>query len=481
MSRPDPIIASMLDNARQSGIEHIDVHITTEAEGTVRISLHGSGPEATQSPIGTTTVRHRRPTLVEADVATAARFHPGKVRLRTNDDPWRTVTQQRFLAGTCRTESFGRYTLGVAKGTWDHPFSRLDGDPDTCESGTLRTHALARTTDAYRTVHWSVRADTNEPAPVLEPDRTAERSALRNRSWQALYRAMNEDPDTAASWLDWRRATKMGIALAPPPRALLPWRAPTAQDLATDRQPVRRADERRPLRPDTLLVDEGLNAIEARILIRAAAVEPQAFAERLMTPADALEGFGWYDRLPRIVQVRTRTGTRDEWEAVVDPRDPMDPTSARALATHAKRIQAVLTIHTRGKVEREETVETDLTFAAEPVARFPDETYPIVRNKTDLTARHLADLIEDTFFEPCENVEAGSTYAQRTRFADEALATAAKILCDEKEELRLRLAWRTEQNLRGLVVESARPATIRIEADGTVDVTVAERQHDADR
>ena len=472
------VLTSILENARRSGVEHIDVHVTTGEEQTVRIDVHDGTPKGTRRQIGTAKVRYYDAILVEDDVATAARFHPCEMRIGVDDGPWRPVTKKRFLAGACRTETFGRYTLGVAKGTWDHSFPPCEeGSPDTCEAGLLHTRTLARTTDAYGTAHWSVRAETNEPAlPREYSDEKAERQTLRTRSWHVLYAAMADGPDTAASRSDWLRATQMGIALAPPRKALLPWRTPSAQDRHTDTRPTRRLDERREIGPGTVLVDESLDPVEAGLLARAGAIEPRALRERLMTPANALEGFEWYDDLPRIVRVRTRVLARDGVGRVtiVDPRDRMDYASAVGSTPRPERIRLVLTVQATDGTESKEMVETDLAFAGEPGA-YADETFPLVRRETSLTACGLASLMEDVLFEPCDDPEVGSAGAQRTRFADEALDIATRLLCDDEEALRVRLAQRAQRHLSGLVTEYAHGATIRIDADATVDVTVAER------
>ena len=135
----------------------------------------------------------------------------------------------------------------------------------------------------------------------------------------------------------------------------------------------------------------------------------------------------------------------------------------------------MLTARAADGTESEEPIETDRAFAGRPGAH-ADETFPLVRRETSLTACAHASLMEDVFFEPCDDVEEGSAGAQRTRFADEALAVATRLLCDDKEALRVRLTQRAERHLLGLVTEYARGATIRVDADATVDVTVAEKK-----
>ena len=452
-------INPILANVYEKDVERIDVTIVKSDKPhriEVRVTSHGPNAGRTERSIIEWTETGTCASM-ERKVENAARFYPCEVRIVAAHEAVRTVKREAFLAEAHRKQQHGPWTLGVTKGRRAHGAT----DPDTCERGVLSARGLARTTDAHGLVQWSVNAETND----IADHGTHETEALRAASWRALYAAMASENDASPRFDDRERARKMGIHLPTPSRTLLPWQAPTtAQTPGT-----RRVDELRAVRPDALLVDDGLNAVEGQMLAHAAKHDGSTGADALMTPAEGLAGFPWYDALARIVRVAAQVGSEDGWGERIDPREPTSPETLARLESRPERIRLLATIRTPDGDETDTHIETDLAFAGEPLAWALDSA-PIVRKETTLRTQALAQTIEDAFFCPSEEAGTRAQDAERASFGDDALAVAAAILCEETEAVRIRARKHARETIGPLAREYRRAMTIRVDANGEASV-----------
>ncbi len=117
----------------------------------------------------------------------------------------------------------------------------------------------------------------------------------------------------------WLRGREIGVDLPIAPPALRPWQARAADgELAGTERENR---EHRLLPEDPIVVDEDVAPPAQAILEYAAATDPP-LEGRLVTADRRYEGFDWYDRLDRLVNVaveitdksETKTTARGEWQ-----------------------------------------------------------------------------------------------------------------------------------------------------------------------
>ena len=207
------------------------------------------------------------------------------------------------------------------------------------------------------------------------------------------------------------------------------------------------------------------------MLAHAAQRDCNVLTGRLAAPAEGLAGFPWYDALPRIVGVAAEIGNDGRWSTRIDPLEPMDWQTVVDLECRPERIRLVVTNRTPHGGENDLHVETDLAFAGEPLA-WACSTFPVVRQDTTLTARALAQTIEDAFFCPCEEAGTRAEAAERTGFGDDALAVAAELLCDAAEAVQVRTKKYARESLGPLAREYRRALTIRVDANGEASVAV---------
>ena len=211
------------------------------------------------------------------------------------------LERRAFLDGALHAERWRGLVFGVFRDRWNGIGL---GEPDLGFHGLTVPVGLP----CVETIHgprWTVAADV-EDCPALElvlPARkeaveTAFLEEMRAAARRAIYRAMAAEADPCPAYEDWRRARDAGIDIAPPPAALRPWR-PGIADIDHWREPP----EHTPLGRDALVMDCEPEPPEAQALCRAA--ERSGLAGRLFETDPRLEGYPWYDALPRIVGQRT--------------------------------------------------------------------------------------------------------------------------------------------------------------------------------
>ena len=105
-------------------------------------------------------------------------------------------------------------------------------------------------------------------------------------------------PDPRPAFEDWTRANDAGIDIAPPPAELRPWRAGLA-DIENWQEPPKRVA----VGDDALVMACDPEPPEAQGFRRAA--ERARLAARLFETDRRLEGYGWYDRIERVVNIHT--------------------------------------------------------------------------------------------------------------------------------------------------------------------------------
>ena len=385
------------------------------------------------------------------------------------------LPRRAFLDGAEHVERWRGIVFGVFRNRRRHLGLN---DPDVNFHG-LTVAVRLPSVETVGGAHWSVAADI-EDCPELEFVLPARKEAvetpfladMREAARLAIYRALAADGDPRPSFDDWRRATVAGIELPAPPPELRPWRPAVA-----DIDHWREAPKLRLVGTDALIVACDPEPPEAQALWRAA--QRNGVARPLFEPDRRLEGYGWYDALPRIAGIRTevtadgRTRALDDWPAPARPGAPAAPPTQRP---ESIRIRADV----RGIKAARRTLDlpADLAFAGEAWTRVGD-ALPLVTATSAVKPRKLADLLYDAFFCPSDDADADSWERQRADFEAEALHVATRLLVSD-DEARLRsIADAVERELFWLIPRE-RGADIAVR-NGRATVTLGESAAEAAR
>ena len=188
---------------------------------------------------------------------------------------------------------------------------------------------------------------------------------------------------------------------------------------------------------------------EAQALWRAA--ERNDLAHRLFGPVRRLEGYGWYDAIPRQTDLRIDVTARGR-------TCPLDkyPVSERGGAPREElpeRPQAIrirLNVRAAGTPDRTLDLPADAAFAGEAWS-WIDDALPLVTADSELDPRELADLLCAAFFCPSDDSCADSRETQRNEFEREALHMATRLLVSDDEARRRSIADAISRDLFWLI------------------------------
>ena len=370
---------------------------------------------------------------IEAALAGAARHHPLPVAFNGE-----TVKRRAFLDGARHPEAWRGIVFGVFKDRYE-----------SCNAPDLNFHGVTLCIGLPRidTVSggvWSARADVlscPELALVLparkEAVETPFLAEMREAARLAVYRAMAAaDPVPRTAHADWKRARAAGIALPEAPAELRPWRPGIA-----DTQDWRDAPPFAPAGGNALVMAIDPDPQDAQAFHRAAC--RAGIAARLFEADNRFEGYGWYDALARVRDVRADiaaggvTHPLDALRAMAGykpdaPEFPEAFVRPDAIHWHLHAVRA------EGASESI-SVPADLAFAGE-ASTWVADARPLVTAASDLAPEDLAELIRAAFFSPSDDTDADSWETQRDRFDEEALHVALALLCSEDEARRRTIA-----------------------------------------
>ena len=263
---------------------------------------------------------------------------------------------------------------------------------------------------------------------------------MREAARLAIYRAVaHADPAPRLAYEDWKRADDAGIHLPVPPAELHPWIPGTA-----DVDYWREAPPFAPVSDNALVMAFDPDPHDAQAFYRAA--RKAGLTGRLFEADKRLEGYGWYDALARVRDIRTDI----EAGGVTRPLDALKTAGNGADGDIAGGFTKPDAIHMHihvafadGTMEAV-TVPADLALIGEAYGWLQD-VRPLVTADSDLTPEELARLLDAGFFSPSDDADADSWETQHTRFEEEALHMALKLLCSDDEARRQSIAnavWR---------------------------------------
>ena len=443
-------------------VELTPEHFLGEAEAAVQ------SDDAAPWPHGAT-VSFRATETESADAIrraaeTAARHYPLPVVFENVPDTpsgGEQLERRAFLDGALHAERWQGLVFGVFKDRWNG-FGL--NDPDVNFHGLTVTVRLP----SVETVHgprWSAAADIDD-CPALELVLPARKEAvetpflagMREAARLAIYRAMAADPDPRPAFEDWNRAKDAGIDIPAQPAELRPWRAGLA-----DVENWQESPKRVFVGASALVMAYDPEPPEAQSFQRAA--QAAQMAGSLFETDHRLDGYGWYDRLDRVRNIRTTVtiGARTHaLDAVPVPERTGGPQAP--LPQRPEAICMSLAIKPSEGPGRILDLDTDLAFAGEAWSWVGD-ALPLVTADSGIEPYALAELMRAAFFSPSDDADADSWDRQRLDFDQEALHIATRLLVSDDEARRISIADAVSRDLFWLFPR-----------DRAVDIAVRERR-----
>ena len=428
-------------------------HFLGESEAAVHPDNDAPWPHGTSVRFRASAAREgEHPGVVRNAIQNASLHYPLPVLFTdqvTSTDP-ELMHRKAFLDGAAHAEPWE----GLVFGAFRNP-RRFGLGLDDVNFHGLTIPVRLPGVESVNGVHWKAAADIDS-CPGLELVLPARKEAvetpflgnMRKAARLAIYRAMAADDDPRPSFLDWEQARDAGIDIEPAPPELRPWRPGIA-----DIDDWREMPKPEAIGPDAILMDWEPEPPEAQAIRRAA--QRGGLAGRIFEADGRLEGYPWYDRIPRITGARfevTRNGRTYALEDVPLRESPR-PYDA-ALPERPDAICIGLTVRADTKPGRNPGpalfLDTDLAFAGEAWASV-DSSLPLVTMDSDISSQELADLLRDSFFAPSDDVDADSRERQESQFEQEARHIATRLLESDDEAIRNSIAGVVAEELFWLI------------------------------
>ena len=417
----DVIIRSFSKPDRQGWM----AHIPASAWETSRPIAISSDPIARGTAI-TVRVPDEWLKTLERDVEKAAKHYPVPVTWNGND-----LVQEDWLKDANHIEEWQGVRIGVFQKHPSHYSSR---------DGRLNFHGLTIPCDlpyvqeVDRGGHWIARVDIFDapqiqlvlPArkEVVENDGIAR---LRDAVRVAIYRAIEAAGTHRLSAHDWREACSLGIVLPEAAAYLLSW-TPNAADSSRNYESGQHiTDPGMVLMPDfDALVGQPANAAIAK---------HNPFGGPLVEAQDAFQGYGWYDILAQVEDMRFRVTQGDRTFVVSDTQEA--PAEAESGWVEAITLEATMR-HAGAFIEV--STEADVAFAPDQWScNSVDETSVFVLRGSDQTALGVVDLLESAIFYASDDSDADSYSTQLERFQADAAERIIGMLEGDDAALKNRV------------------------------------------
>ena len=417
----DVIIRSFSKPDRQGWM----AHIPASAWETSRPIAISSDPIARGTAI-TVRVPDEWLKTLERDVEKAAKHYPVPVTWNGND-----LVQEDWLKDANHIEEWQGVRIGVFQKHPSHYSSR---------DGRLNFHGLTIPCDlpyvqeVDRGGHWIARVDIFDapqiqlvlPArkEVVENDGIAR---LRDAVRVAIYRAIEAAGTHRLSAHDWREACSLGIVLPEAAAYLLSW-TPNAADSSRNYESGQHiTDPGMVLMPDfDALVGQPANAAIAK---------HNPFGGPLVEAQDAFQGYGWYDILAQVEDLRFRVTQGDRTFVVSDTQEA--PAEAESGWVEAITLEATMR-HAGAFIEV--STEADVAFAPDQWScNSVDETSVFVLRGSDQTALGVVDLLESAIFYASDDSDADSYSTQLERFQADAAERIIGMLEGDDAALKNRV------------------------------------------
>ena len=417
------------------------------------------------SPFGTRVTFHATESLnaLRGAVAAASRYAPLRVSFNGTE-----LARRDFLEAALHREEWNAVTLGVIKVR--NPFY---GEPDLNFHGVTLNVCLPHVKSLDGEI-WTVRADAvdcRELELVLPARKEAVENAflqeLRNEARLAIYRALaTADPPPRFAYEDRERAAIAGIDLPTPPVALRRWRPRTS-----DAHEWRGDTELVPLGPDSIIVEYDADPPDTQTFYRTA--RRAKLAPKLFEADRRLAGYAWYDKLPRLSDVKTHIEidgvAYTERELRRQFRAARYSDGAFDLRDRATSIVTTVSVSRTDGTQDTNRYMADIALLDKEFD-LPSDPPPVITAGSGITADELAQLLRRAYFRPSDDSEADSYESQSNQFDDAALHVALKHVASAEEAILTAIAQMVRREIQQLIPRD-RHACIKICGD-RIDVSL---------
>ncbi|PZU06037.1 ATP-binding protein [Sphingomonas sp.] len=375
---------------------------------------------------------------LDAALRTAAHFFPLPVHYAGGELP-----RADFLAGACRIEDWEGCRIGVFH----------DGTHEATHSHRINFHGvtvpcqLPTLSEIGDPHNWRVRVDIGE-APALQLVLPARKEMVENEALcrlreaaeTALYRAVALEASHRLPYKAWARARDLGVDLREAECWLRAWQPNVADtDNRYMGEPVRSG-------PMIIMAEHEPDVEQA---LDHALKKQSPLGAVLVHEERGLEGYRWYDALPRLVScafVMNRDGVSYRYaDDVALPED--------FLSGPVDALTAEIVLHP-GAVGASQAIVHSLPaemLACNNAAWSLDEATILFDSSADVQPGALADLIYASLFCDSDDHESDSWDTQSLAFQRQALNLANELLLGEDEALLAQLRAAVFEHVQWLI------------------------------
>lgn len=371
-----------------------------------------------------TSISFKPPTYAQNDIERPVRHFPLPVFL--NGSP---LSRSPFLERSIHQEEWQGIALGVIRGYHSPYYSRR-----------LNFHGVTAALDALPHISdlkndWHVLADVRD-CPKLRLTLPARKEVvntpflqeLREAALASIFRAMQACTDPFdLPFQTHRQAAEMGFHL-PEARAMLhAWQPRFAEADRYEPHP-----DPTPAGPDCLIMQLEAPTPDQQVLARA--IDGAELAERIREPDTRLEGYEWYDSIPKItgmditLQDGADTHRLQSLRRSGITRQPNPATRPDAIT---------ITLHLEGPAGSDRIdIPTDVALYNDEPDIFIDTSTPIVTKNSTIQPFELAALMEEAYFQPGDDIECDARDTQQQDFNKDAMRIARKVLQSPDDAIR---------------------------------------------
>ena len=401
----------------------------------------------------------------EPSILNAVKYYPLPVRLNG-----KAVEQSDFLREAMHTEVWQGIRIGV------YPFSRIQRWSTT---GRMNFHGIIVDHPELPRVsgiqnQWHTQVDVLD-CPHLELTLPARREVietqfvhdLRMACRKVTYRALTllpEPPDLPKKAQ--QEAESMGIKLPDAAPVLEPWQPETADQDSWNHRP--RTWEK--VSYDTVVID--LEALPADQQALARTAQLIGTAPRLMEANKDLEGYDWYDKLPKAESLTITVTTGGEDRNLQELRD-----NNESLEGH-RPDRIAFTLETVDGDGKQATIvlPSDLAFENEE-EDYMDDNKPLVTKGSDISVQDLAEIMQDSYFHPSDDSDSDSYDTQKDNHHDACEKIALVHLSSADDAVKTALTNVIKRHALWEVPHGT-VATIRIQHGAPIEITLEKAEEE---
>jgi hypothetical protein len=380
-------------------------------------------------------------------VCQIAKYYPLPVLLNGE-----AIPRKSFLEEATYVEDWQGLRIGVRrKYTWD-------GTDSLNFYGLTLTQSLP--TLGCNSDTLSVRVDVFD-CPQLELVLPARKEVVQNEFWitlgtvirRVLYRYVSTLPHHDLAYEQWQQARSLGVELQAA-QAVLPEFLPAIADFCDSE-----SGQALPISDRSLIIDLNHQSCGKQQIFWRTFQQAQMPYEAI-APDDHYVGYAWYDRLPRLSELRFEIeqegeaiGVEQWWEQQFPTGAEIPASSRFSINFNVQQIWAIALITDESKKTQEIRLACDILFLEDYDNHWYEvEEVPIVLSQSaQLNVEELATLLENSYFSPSTDSDSDSVYTQRENFSEAAYERSAKALLTEEAALQERMKMAAERHLRWIV------------------------------